>query len=208
MKNQYPPIVEKSLKVIEHLTEKFGWFTIRVYQFPLIPGFETFLESMQRNLTRHRLFSWYMWAKFKNKDMVLLVHFGRGFWTGHFESKSDRIIPSLWQRQSQLSYLMADTITVNHFDEFRNSIKNDKLGPGFQKSILYYMPKPHILLRDDFVNMKVPEWVLNPMCAVWNSGIGVIYAKDKLGDNNYPNAINHGGNSNNLLRYLPKMVNE
>ena len=70
------------------------------------------------------------------------------------------------------------------------------------------MPKQHILQRDDFVNMKVPEWVLNPMCAVWNSGIGVIYAKDKLGDNNYPNAINHGGNSNNLLRYLPKLVNE
>ena len=57
MKNQYPPIVEKSLKVIEHLNEKFGWFTIRVYQFPLSPGFETFLESMQRNLTRHGLFS-------------------------------------------------------------------------------------------------------------------------------------------------------
>ena len=96
----------------------------------------------------------------------------------------------------------------NYFDEFRNSIKNDKLGPGFQKSILYYMPKLHILLRDDFVNMKVPEWVLNPMCAVWNSGIGVIYAKDELGDKNYTNAINHGGNSNNLLRYLPKLVNE
>ena len=78
MKNQYPQIVEKSLKVIEYLNEKFGWFTIRVYQFPLISGFETFLESMQRNLTRHGLFSWYMWAKFKNKDMVLLVHFGRG----------------------------------------------------------------------------------------------------------------------------------
>ena len=113
MKNQYPPIVEKSLKVIEHLIEKFGWFTIRVYQFPLTPGFETFLESMQRNLIRHGSFSWYMWAKFKNKDMVLLVHFGRGFWAGHFESESDKIIPSLWLRQSQLSYLMADTITVD-----------------------------------------------------------------------------------------------
>ena len=112
MKNQYPPIVEKSLKVIEHLTEKFGWFTIRVYQFPLIPWFETFLESMQRNLIRHGLFSWYMWAKFKNKDMVLLVHFGRDFWSGHFESESDKIIPSLWQRQSQLSYLMADWLIL------------------------------------------------------------------------------------------------
>ena len=113
MNNQYPQIVEKSLKVIEYLEEKFGWFTIRVYQFPLIPGFETFLESMQRNLTRHGLFSWYMWAKFKNKDMVFLVHFGRGFWAGHFELESDKIIPSLWLRQSQLSYLMADTITVD-----------------------------------------------------------------------------------------------
>ena len=113
MKNQYPQIVEKSLKVIEYLEEKFGWFTIRVYQFPLTPGFETFLGSMQRNLTRHGLFSWYMWAKFKNKDMVLFVHFGRGFWAGHFESESDRIIPGLWQRQSQLSYFVADTITVD-----------------------------------------------------------------------------------------------
>ena len=113
MNNQYPQIVEKSLKVIEYLEEKFGWFTIRVYQFPLIPGLETFLESMQRSLTRHGMFSWYMWAKFKNKDMVLLVHFGRGFWAGHFESESDKIIPSLWQRQSQLSYFVADTITVD-----------------------------------------------------------------------------------------------
>ena len=99
-------------------------------------------------------------------------------------------------------------ILKNYFDEFRNSIKNDKLGPGFQKSVLYYMPKPHILHRDDFVNMKVPEWVLNPMCAVWNSGIGVIYAKDKPGKNNYSNAFDHGMNSGELSRYLPKLVNE
>ena len=111
MNNQYLPIITKSLKVIEHLEEKFGWFTIRVYQFPLISGFETFLDSMQRSFTRHGLFSWYMWAK--NKDMVLFIHFGCGFWAGHFESESDRIIPGLWQRQSQLSYFVADTITVN-----------------------------------------------------------------------------------------------
>lgn len=118
MKNQYPPIVEKSLKVIEYLEEKFGWFTIRIYQFPLIPAFETFLESMQRNLIRHRLFSWYMWAKFKNKDMILLVHFGRGLWAGHFEADSDKIIPRLWQKYSQLSYFMADTITVNQQNKY------------------------------------------------------------------------------------------
>ena len=50
---------------------------------------------------------------FKNKENILLVHFGRGFWSGHFESESDKIIPSLWQRQSQLSYFVADTITVD-----------------------------------------------------------------------------------------------
>ena len=111
MNNQYPPIIAKSLKVIEHLEEKFGWCTIRVYQFPLISGIETFLDSMQRSFTRHGLFSWYMWAK--NKDTIFFIHFGRGFWAGHFESESDKIIPSLWQRQSQLSYFMADTITVD-----------------------------------------------------------------------------------------------
>lgn len=70
------------------------------------------------------------------------------------------------------------------------------------------MAKPHILQRDDFVNMKVPEWLLNTMCAVWNSEIGVIYAKDKLGDKNYPNAYQHGVNSCELSRCLPKLVNE
>ena len=68
MNNQYPQIVEKSLKVIEHLTEKFGWFTIRVYQFPLIPGFETYEGSVE----------------------------------------------------------ITAVILKNYFDEFRNSIKNDK----------------------------------------------------------------------------------
>ena len=84
----------------------------------------------------------------------------------------------------------------------------DKLGPGFQNSTLYYMAKPYILRRDDFVDMKVPEWLLNSMCAVWNSGIEVIYAKDPIGDNNYRNAYIHGGNSWYILKYLPKLVNE
>ena len=103
---------------------------------------------------------------------------------------------------------IAAKILKNYFDEFRDSIKKDKLGQGFKKSSLYYMAKPYILQRDDFVNMKVPEWLLNSMCAVWNSEIGVIYAKDKIGDKNYPNANTHGLKSTYLLKYLPKLVNE
>ena len=112
MKKQYPPIVEKSLKLIEYLEEKFGWFVIRVYQFPLIPGFETFLESMQRTHVRHGLLSLYIWAKYTSRDTVLLVQFGRGFYAGHFEAESEKIIPRLWQRQTHLSYFIANTITV------------------------------------------------------------------------------------------------
>jgi len=70
------------------------------------------------------------------------------------------------------------------------------------------MPTPRILNAENVVNMKVPEWMLNTMCAIWNSGIGVIYAKEKLGDKNYPNTYHHGLNSSVLLPYLPKMVNE
>lgn len=103
---------------------------------------------------------------------------------------------------------IAAKILKNYFDEFRRSVKNDKLGAGFQTSTLYYMAKPSILQKDNFVEMKVPEWVLNSMCAVWNSGIEVIYAKDKLGDDNYSNAYTHGANSSYLLKYLPKLVNQ
>ena len=99
-------------------------------------------------------------------------------------------------------------ILKNYFDEFRNSIKNNKLGKGFQQSTLYYMAKPYILERNDFVNMKVPEWLLNSMCAVWNSEIAVIYAKDNINDDNYSNAYDNGSNSSYLLKYLPKLVNE
>ena len=56
--------------------------------------------------------------------------------------------------------------------------------------------------------MKVPEWLLNSMCAVWNSGIEVIYAKDPIGDTNYRNAYIHGSNAWYILKYLPKLVNE
>ena len=91
---------------------------------------------------------------------------------------------------------------------FCDSVQNNKLGPGFQNSTLYYMAKPYILQRDDFVNMKVPEWLQNSMSAVWNSGIEVIYAKDPIGDTNCRNAYVHGGNAWYIFKYLPKLVNE
>ena len=113
MENQYPPVIAKSLDVIKHFEEKFGWFSIRVYQFPQIDGFGTFLESVQRTLLRHRTIGWYMWARIRVTDRVLLIYFGRGQWEGHFEKETDEIIPRLWQRQSTQPYMAADTITVN-----------------------------------------------------------------------------------------------
>lgn len=65
---------------------------------------------------------------------------------------------------------------------------------------LYYMAKPCILQRDDFVNINIPEWGVNTMGAAWNSEIGVIYAKDEIGDNNDRNADFHGRNSSCLLQ--------
>ena len=103
---------------------------------------------------------------------------------------------------------IAARILKSYFDEFCDSVQNNKLGAGFQNSTLYYMAKPYILQRDDFVNMKVPEWLLNSMCAVWNSGIEVIYAKDPIGDTNYRNAYIHGSNAWYIFKYLPKLVNE
>ena len=84
MENQYPPVIEKSLEVIKRFEEKFGWFSIRVYHFPQIDGFDTFLESVQRTLLRHRTIGWYMWAKISGTGKLLLISFGRGQWTGHF----------------------------------------------------------------------------------------------------------------------------
>ena len=72
--------------------------------------------------------------------------------------------------------------------EFRESIKNDKLGQGFIKSGLYSVRKTTILEKENIVDISVPQWLLNSMCAIWNSGIKVIYAKDRMGDDNYPNA--------------------
>ena len=55
MENHYPPVIEKSIKVINRFEEKFDWFVIRVYQFPLVEGFGTFLESVQRTLLKQSL---------------------------------------------------------------------------------------------------------------------------------------------------------
>ena len=113
MQNCYPPVIEKSFEIIKRFEEKFGWFSIRVYQFPQIDGFGTFLESVQRTLLRHRTIGWYMWAKIRGTNQLLLIYFGRGQWNGHFEQETNEIIPRLWQRQSSQPYMVADTITVN-----------------------------------------------------------------------------------------------
>ena len=113
MENQYSPVIEKSLEIIKRFEEKFGWFSIRVYHFSQIDGFSTFLESVQRTLLRHKTIGWYMWARIRGTDRVLLIYFGRGQWVGHFEQETDEIIPRLWQRQSDQPYMVADTINVN-----------------------------------------------------------------------------------------------
>lgn len=106
------------------------------------------------------------------------------------------------------SVSVAAKILKNYLDEFRESIKKDKLGQGFIKSGLYSVRKTAILEKDNIVDMNVPQWLLNSMCAVWNSEIKVIYAKDKMGNDNYPNAYWHGMNSCVISGYLPKLVNE
>ena len=113
MQNCYPPVIEKSFEIIKRFEEKFGWFVIRVYHFPQVDGFGTFLESVQRTLLRHRTIGLYMWAKIRGTNQLLLIYFGRGQWSGHFERETNEIIPRLWQRQSSQPYMVADTITVN-----------------------------------------------------------------------------------------------
>ena len=119
MKNQYPPFLEKSLFYIEKTQERLGWLVISVYRFPVIAGFGNFLEAVQRALVRHGLFSWYMWARDCTANQYLLVHLGRGQWMGHFEAESAVIIPRLWQRYSDMPYLVSGTIRVTE------SNKND-----------------------------------------------------------------------------------
>ena len=86
----------------------------------------------------------------------------------------------------------AAKILKDYVTEFRESIKNDQLGQGFIKSGLYSVRKTTILEKENIVDMNVPQWLLNSMCAIWNSGIKVIYAKDRMGDDNYPNAYWNG----------------
>ena len=109
----------------------------------------------------------------------------------------------LWKHEVAAFRILQDYVT-----KFRESIKNDKLGQGFIKSGLYSVRKTTILEKENIVDISVPQWLLNSMCAIWNSGIKVIYAKDRMGDDNYPNAYWHGMNSCVISEYLPKLVNE
>ena len=102
----------------------------------------------------------------------------------------------------------AAKILKDYVTEFRESIKNDKLGPGFISSGLYSGKKTTILEKENIVDMNVPQWLLNSMSAVWNSGIKVIYAEDKIGEQNYRNAYRHAINSCVISDFLPKLVNE
>ena len=134
---------------------------------------------------------------------------------------SDALLPTYWyfvaekdgdccERCSRFdgSVEAAAKILKDYVTEFRESIKNDKLGQGFIKSGLYSVKKTTILEKENIVDISVPQWLLNSMCAIWNSGIKVIYAKDRMGDDNYPNAYWHGMNSCVISEYLPKLVNE
>ena len=113
MGNQYPPIIEKSLFYIEKIQERFGWLVVNVYRFPIIEGFSSFLEAVQRSLMRHGLFSWYLWAKSPGAQQYWMVHLGRGHWAGHFESECATIIPRLWARYSDMPYTISDTIRID-----------------------------------------------------------------------------------------------
>ena len=57
-----------------------------------------------------------------------------------------------------------------------------------------------MLEKENVVDLNVPQWLLNSMCVIWNSGIKV--------DDNYPNAYWHELNSCVISEYLPKLVNE
>lgn len=103
---------------------------------------------------------------------------------------------------------IAAKILKNYLNEFQESIKKDKLGQGFVQSGLYSSRKSSILEKENIVDINVPQWLLSSMCAIWNSGIKVIYAKDRMGDDNYPNAFWNGMNSCLLSSYLPKLVKE
>ena len=113
MKKQYPPIVEKSLFYIEQTLQRLGWLSVNVYRFPVVDGFGNFLEAVKKTLERHGLFTWYLWARDNTASQYLLIHLGRGQWTGHFEAECAVIIPRLWRRYSREPYLISDTIRVD-----------------------------------------------------------------------------------------------
>ena len=113
MKNQYPPIVEKSLFYIEQTQERLGWLVVNVYRFPIVEGFSGFLEAVQKTLERHGLFSWYIWSRDNVANHYLLIHIGRGQWAGHFEEECAVIIPRLWQRYSSEPYMISDAIRID-----------------------------------------------------------------------------------------------
>ena len=106
--------LEKALSYIEQTQEKLGWLVISVYRFPVIEGFGTFLESVQRCLNRHGLFSWYLWSRNNAANQYLLIHLGHGLWAGHFEAECAAIIPRLWRRHSHEPFVIFDTVL---FDE-------------------------------------------------------------------------------------------
>lgn len=103
---------------------------------------------------------------------------------------------------------IAAKILQNYLTEFKECAKNNKLGPGFEKSDLYTGAKISILDKKDLVNINFKDWLVLSMCAIWNSGIEIIYAKDRIGKKNYPNAWYHAMHSFVLHPYLPKLVNE
>ena len=120
---KYPPIVEKALFYIERTQERFGWLVVNVYRFPIVEDFSGFLEAVQRCLSRHGIFSWYLWSRNNADNQYLLIHLGRGLWAGHFESECAVIISRLWQRYSCEPYLISDTIRIdesnkNNFEDW------------------------------------------------------------------------------------------
>lgn len=103
---------------------------------------------------------------------------------------------------------VAAKILKNYLSEFYRSAQNDKLGPGFKKSDLYTGANMSILGKENLVDINFKDWLVLSMCAIWNSGIEIIYAKDRICKNNYPNAWYHAIHSYALQPYLRKLVNE
>jgi len=65
-----------------------------------------------------------------------------------------------------------------------------------------------ILGKENLVDINFKDWLVLSMCAIWNSGIEIIYARDRICKNNYPNAWYYAIHSYALQPYLRKLVNE